>query len=434
MIKPQILKGFRDSLPKDEIQRKETIRVIEDSFSSHGFVPIDTPILEYTEVLLGKGGGETDKQIFSFKDNGNRDVAMRFDLTVPFARFIALHENEVNFPFKRYHIAKVFRGEKPQKGRYREFFQCDFDIIGTQSVYSDYEIIEMIQDSLNNLGVSEFKIHVNHRQIFNSFLEKLNIKDKSTLILREVDKLSKIGFDNVKKELISIIEDEDKVNKVLEFIKVDENEDFLTTLDRLEKLSCDKENCSRLKDIYLLCSSVLNSSNLVLNPSITRGLDYYTGIVFETFLDKLPSIGSICSGGRYDNLASLYTKSVISGVGASIGLDRLLAALNELESSNEKTNTSDLVILLDNNTLRPWAYQIAKVLRENDIKVDVYCEDKSVKAQVKYAKNNNISYTITLNDEMKKNNKVNLKRTSDSTFFNDLTISDLITTLEKELF
>ncbi|MDR2476925.1 MAG: histidine--tRNA ligase [Treponema sp.] len=331
LIEPKVLKGFRDFLPPAEIVRRNLTEKIEASFRSFGFVPIDTPALEYAEILLGKGGGETEKQIYRFKDNGERDVALRFDLTVPFARFVALHQGEIAFPFKRYHIGKVWRGENTQRGRYREFTQCDFDIIGSDSPAADFEILLMIQSTLQNLGLG-VGIRVNHRGLFNRFLAHIGIIEKSADILRTVDKLAKTGLDETRRLLAEIAGDSN-AGKILDFTGAGGAAagGFQETLDRITALSGgaspESERLALLRRFMLDAGA---GDSFSIDPSITRGLDYYTGVVFETFLTELPGIGSICSGGRYDNLAGLYSKTRISGVGSSIGLDRMIAALESL--------------------------------------------------------------------------------------------------------
>jgi histidyl-tRNA synthetase len=340
LIEPRILKGFRDFLPPSEITRRTLTEKIEASFRSFGFVPIDTPALEYAESLLGKGGGETEKQIYRFKDNGDRDVALRFDLTVPFARFVALHKTELSFPFKRYHIAKVWRGENTQRGRYREFTQCDFDIIGSDSPAADFEILLMIRSTLLSLG-TDVSIRVNHRGLFNRFLAHLDIGEKSADILRTVDKIAKAGAEETRKDLTELAGAE-KAEKILDFIKPGSN--FEETLEKITALSGgESPESQRLGLLRRYMKDSGTDSDFTLDPSITRGLDYYTGVVFETFLKELPDIGSICSGGRYDNLAGLYSKETISGVGSSIGLDRLIAALeslNKLPAASAYANTA----------------------------------------------------------------------------------------------
>ena len=332
-IEPKVLKGFRDFLPQAETVRRGLIEKIEASFRSFGLVPIDTPALEYAEILLGKGGGETEKQIYRFKDNGERDVALRFDLTVPFARFTAMHSAELTFPFKRYHIGKVWRGENTQRGRYREFMQCDFDIIGSDSPAADFEIILLIHTAMKNLGV-DVTIHVNHRGLFNRFLSHIGQSEKSVEVLRAVDKLGKVGEDETLKSLTELAGEVNAKN-IIEFINAKGSfSEILTRLTELSGGACpESERLSSLRQF--MADSLGGGSSaepFVLNPSITRGLDYYTGVVFETFLNDLPDIGSVCSGGRYDNLAGLYSKdkNSISGVGASIGLDRLIAGLESL--------------------------------------------------------------------------------------------------------
>jgi histidyl-tRNA synthetase len=328
IIEPRILKGFRDFLPQAEIERRNLVETIEASFRSYGFVPIDTPALEYAEILLGKGGGETEKQIYRFADNGGRDVALRFDLTVPFARFLAEHRTELSLPFKRYHIAKVWRGENTQRGRYREFTQCDFDTIGSDSAAADFEILLMMRNTLKAIGAGDVSIHVNHRGLFNRFLEKTGIRDKSAEILRTVDKLAKIGRDETLSQLGAIAGD-DKAALILEYIQPRENFDAtLAAITEATGGGCPESERLRLIRRFMIDTG--SEDSFMLDPAITRGLDYYTGIVYETFLNELPGIGSVCSGGRYDDLAGLYMKEKVSGVGSSIGLDRLVAALESL--------------------------------------------------------------------------------------------------------
>jgi len=352
LIEPKVLKGFRDFLPAAETIRRRLSEKIEASLRSFGFVPIDTPALEYAEILLGKGGGETEKQIYRFKDNGGRDVALRFDLTVPFARFVALHQAELNFPFKRYHIGKVWRGENSQRGRYREFTQCDFDIIGSDSPAADFEILLMIRAALKNLDCGGLSIKINHRGLFNRFLSHIGQREHSAEILRAVDKLAKIGLDETKKSLAAIT-GEANAQKILEFTGAEgkiANNTFEETLDRITALSGgpspESERLSILRHFMLdaLAGERADTFTFLLDPSITRGLDYYTGVVFETFLNDLPDIGSICSGGRYDNLAGLYSKNSVSGVGSSIGLDRMITALESLGRLPAETTFSHTAI------------------------------------------------------------------------------------------
>ncbi len=397
MIDPVVLKGFRDSLPKEEIPKKKIMRVLEDVFTSFGFAPIDTPALEYTEVLLGKGGGETDKQIFRFKDNGGRDVALRFDLTVPFARFMAAHHDEVGVPFRRYHISKVWRGENPQKGRYREFVQCDFDIVGADNALSDAEILSVMHASFEALGIDRYTFHISHRGLFSLFLSTLDLGDKVIDVLRCVDKLRKIGTDEVRKQLVEITGSEDSADKVIAYITAGDGRSFMETLETLEGLSGGRSEASeRMRSIYSMLTDLGIEKSFVFDPSSTRGLDYYTGIVYETFLDDLPSIGSVCSGGRYNDLASLYMKEKTPGVGSSIGLDRLLAALEELDSPLLKDTAAADVLIVPSIDREMSALSKAADLRKEGIRVSMYLvPDAKMKRIYAFAESNRIPYLIT---------------------------------------
>ena len=407
LIQPKVLKGFRDFLPETEISRKDIQAVLEKTFKAFGMVPIDTPVLEYTEVLLGKGSGETDKQIYRFNDLGGRDVAMRFDLTVPFARFMAAHINDLYLPFKRYHISKVWRGENTQRGRYREFTQCDFDIVGVDSAEADFEILSVMHASMAAMGVPDIHIHVSHRGIFNAFLENLGVSDNSAEVLRIVDKLSKIGEDKVREQL-EAISSVDSAAKILEYIGASGS--FEVILDKIESLSGGPTHGSeRLRLVRKMMVECGIDELFVLNPSITRGLDYYTGIVYETFLDQLPGIGSVCSGGRYNNLASIYSKTEMPGVGSSIGLDRLMAALGELGTVTSKKSLTDVLILNMDDNLKGHYFKLASKLRAEDLNCEIFLENKKMKNQFTFAERKNIPFAIICGEDEHKENKVNLK-------------------------
>ena len=404
MIDPVVLKGFRDSLPGQEIPKKRLISKLEEIFSLYGFSPIDTPALEYTSVLLGKGGGETDKQIFHFQDNGGREVALRFDLTVPFARFVASHAGEISRPFKRYHIRKVWRGENPQKGRYREFYQCDFDIVGVDNAYSDAEILSTMAfcfDTIFQGDSSRYMFHLSHRGLFNEFLDSLGVRDRSVEILRTVDKLRKIGRDEVARILSEETGSPDKAERILSFITVVEGESFLDTLGRLEDLiGKPSAAASRLRETYSLLEEEGIAHLFSLDPSITRGLDYYTGIVYETFLTAMPSIGSVCSGGRYNNLASLYTKEELPGVGSSIGLDRLLAALEELGSPILASSSGADLLIVSEDKAKSYSEDVAwaGALRKEGLRCDLYPFNvKKMKAVYDYSGKNSIPFILVYN-------------------------------------
>jgi histidyl-tRNA synthetase len=409
-IEPRVLKGFKDSLPSEELLRKNLIQKLEQVFESFGFLPIDTPVIEYSDILLGKGGGETDKQVYRFNDSGNRDVTLRYDLTVPFARFMAKHYHELGLPFRRYHIAKVWRGENTQRGRYREFFQCDFDLVGTDNPSSDLEILILIAKSLEALGLSKFRIHVSHRGMFNTFLKKVGIEEHSAEIFRTVDKLKKTGRQKVS-ELLNELIDKKDTDKVLSFISFQNT--VPETLSKLEDLlGSQDENIQRLIQIFDFIKETGLSNIFYLDTSITRGLDYYTGIVFETFLLTLPEIGSICSGGRYNNLASLYTDKGIPGVGASIGLDRLMAALDELGHKEENIPTVMLIILCLDENLTGYYHQLALRFREYKIRTEVYPVKKKLAKQFAYAEKKNIPFALICGEEEKQKDLLTLKNLS----------------------
>lgn len=421
LIQPKVLKGFRDFLPQDEILRSGLIEKLTDTYRRYGFVPIDTPVLEYTEILLRKSNGETEKQVFRFEDNGHRDVAMRFDLTVPFARFTAEHREELYFPFKRYHIAKVWRGEKPQAGRYREFVQCDFDTVGSDSANADFEILALMKSALAAIGVEKIHIHVNHRGIFNRFLARINAADKSEDVLRVVDKLAKVGAEEVKKELTEITGSTDSANQILEYIQ--SCGDFESTLNHIETLAGGEDaDSKRMKDIYGMMVASGIQDTYILDPSITRGLDYYTGVVYETFLDELPSIGSVCSGGRYDNLAGLYMKDKVPGVGASIGLDRLIAGLTELGLVESRGSYLDAEIYNGDESLAIHYQGVASALRSKGVAVEVFPDAVKMARQYAVTEKKGMKWGILISSDEAKNNTMTLKNLKTREQFQGLTV------------
>jgi histidyl-tRNA synthetase len=399
IIEPRVLKGFRDYLPEAEIERRDLMDRLENTFRSFGFVPIDTPVLEYAEILLGKGGGETDKQVYRFRDHGDRDIAMRFDLTVPFARFMAEHVDELYLPFRRYHMAKVWRGENTQRGRYREFMQCDFDIVGTEAPSADVDIVILILTALASLDIGDFTLGINHRALFNRFLAGIGAGEKAPALLRAVDKLDKAGDDEVRALLTAEV-GADAAGRVMAFVR--KAEDFDGTLARLEELAGGPgPDSARLREIRdsALAAGVIGpgaKGKLVLDPSITRGLDYYTGVVFEARLDALPQIGSVCGGGRYDELAGLYTKRRLPGVGAAIGLDRLLTALETLGKTRGRTSYTDVLVLVVEEDFGPRYQELAAGLRRAGLAVEVFSEKKKLAQQFAYAEKKGIPYAIIM--------------------------------------
>jgi histidyl-tRNA synthetase len=409
MITPRTLKGFRDFLPEIMLPRERLIETATEVFRSYGFCPIDTPALEYLEILLGKGSEETDKQLYQFTDHGGRQVGLRFDLTVPLARYTAQHFAELTFPFKRYHFGKVWRGENTQAGRYREFMQCDFDTIGTKSPAADIEIALVINDLLENIDrktkqtFTRFKIRINNRKVLSGLLDKHGIADKTTPILRALDKVGKIGKAAVLKEMVEVAAiDAAQAEAVLTLTELSGTTEAM--LSKLQSLLAGnplgEEGVSQLDELFRAANAAgLPKDRLELDVSIARGLDYYTGTIYETFLDDLPGIGSVCSGGRYDNLAGLYTKQELPGVGASLGLDRLFAAMEELDMI-EKSSTPVQVFLPFFAADHLGKYLgFASVLRRHGIGVEFYPEAKKLGQQLKYADKRGFRWAVIIGEE-----------------------------------
>lgn len=369
--------------------REHLIDLARGVYRSFGYRPIDTPALEYSEILLGKGGMESDKQMFRFIDQGDRDVAMRFDLTVPFARFSAQHLQEIGLPFKRYHIGTVWRAERPQKGRYREFMQCDFDTIGTTDNAADIETMLVIHDLMVAIGFEQFTIRVNNRLVLNGLLQKFDLLEKSADVLRVLDKLPKVGRAAVIAEMTdAAVMTSQQAEQVLTFAETTGSpEEILTELQSLlTGNETGERGIANLRSLFDTAHAVgLPAGRLALDLSIARGLDYYTGTIYETFLTQLPTIGSVCSGGRYDNLAELFTTRQLPGVGASLGLDRLLAAMQELEMlSTTATPAAVLITVMDAERL-PEYFALGRLLRQGGIAAEVYPEAKALGKQLKYA-------------------------------------------------
>jgi len=403
MITPRTLKGFRDFLPDIMLPRERLIETATEVFRSYGFCPIDTPALEYLEILQGKGGDETDRQLYHFTDHGGRQVGLRFDLTVPLARYTAQHFAELTFPFKRYHIGKVWRGENTQAGRYREFMQCDFDVIGTRSLAADIEIALVINDLLVRLGFARFQVRINNRKVLSGLLDKHGIADKTTPILRALDKLGKIGKSAVFKEMTETAAlSTFQAEAVLAL--TDLTGTSAETLSALRPLLAGnplgEEGVSQLDELIRSVRAVgIPENRIVLDVSIARGLDYYTGTIYETFLDDLPTIGSVCSGGRYDDLAGVYTKQELPGVGSSLGLDRLISAMEEL-GMLEKTATPVQVFLpfFAVNRLADYL-RFASDLRQSGVGVEFYPEAKKLGQQLKYADKRGFRWAVIIGED-----------------------------------
>jgi histidyl-tRNA synthetase len=389
MIEPRTLKGFRDYLPEAMIPRERLIATAQRVYRSFGFAPIDTPALEYFEILAGKGSDETDRQMYQFRDHGDRHVGLRFDLTVPLARFAAEHIGQLGTPFKRYHIASVWRGENTQRGRYREFMQCDFDTIGTRSVAADIETGVVIHELLRAIGFERFRIRVNNRQVLNGLLAKLDLASQSVPLLRALDKLGKVGPEKVAEEMVATAGcSSAQAEQVLHFASLQGTNDQI--LQELAPLVAGQplgeEGVATLEQIVAGCRAAgVPAEMLQIDVAIARGLDYYTGPIFETFLADLPTIGSVCSGGRYDNLAALFTKQELPGIGASLGLDRLLAAMEEL-GMLEKVRTPAPVFIpwFDKSRLHDYL-ALASEVRRAGYGCEVFPEPKKLGAQLQYA-------------------------------------------------
>jgi len=400
-IEPRTLRGFRDYPPALMIPRERVLETARQVYRSYGFAPIDTPAMEYSEILLGKGGGENDKIVYRFRDHGDRDVALRFDLTVPFARFAAQHVPQLGVPFKRYAMGPVWRGENTGHGRYREFWQCDFDTIGTTANASDIETVLVINDLFSALGFEQFTIRVNNRLLLNGLLDSLNLAGYSVPVLRAIDKLEKSGPGKVSEELRDAGLSPNAIESILRFAEIQGKPAVILQQCATELASSERaaEGIERLRELLEVAALAgVPEGRIQIDLSIARGLDYYTGTIFETFLDghytddqghaqSLAGFGSVCSGGRYDNLASLYTKQVLPGVGASLGVDRLLAAMEAMKHpwlSGVSTPAPVFIVQFPGGPLGVYQ-KTARDLRGAGIATEVYPEPKKLGLQFQYA-------------------------------------------------
>lgn len=406
LITPRTLSGFRDYLPSVMLAREEVLRRAREVYRSYGFTPIDTPACESLDVLLGKGGDESDKLVYRvLSARGDKaEMGLRFDLTVPFARFSAQYINELGTPFKRYAMGPVWRGERPGQGRYREFWQCDFDTIGTTSSASDIETALVINDLFTAIGFDKFEIRINNRLLLNGLLELNGLADRAAPLLRALDKLPKVGREKVAAEMVcEAAVSAAQADAVLTLAET--TGPNAEVLDRVEAFFAaspnDKaaEGLKRLRQLLAVARAAgVPDGRIKIDLSIARGLDYYTGTIYETFLTDLPGIGSVCSGGRYDNLASKYTKQVLPGVGASLGVDRLIAAMEELKHPLLTGQTTPAQVLVVNfDAARLGDYQrIARALRAAGVSVEVYPDTtKKIGAQFAYAEKRGFKLAVT---------------------------------------
>ncbi len=408
-IKPRTLSGFMELLPAQQMQMERIMQTLRDTYALYGFYPLDTPLIEASEVLLAKGGGETEKQIYRFQ-KGDSDLSLRFDLTVPLAKYVALNYGQLTYPFRRFQIGKVYRGERAQRGRFREFYQADIDVIGdgTLDIINEAEIPSIIYRTFSTLGLKRFKIRINNRKILNGFFALLELTEQSGDVMRTIDKIDKIGADKVRELLLQEQIAAEKCDEILRFISLDgETNAILEALNTY----CGKNELFDLGVQELttvakyLSEFGVPEENFAIDLTIARGLDYYTGTVYETTMLDHPEIGSICSGGRYDNLAEYYTDKKLPGVGISIGLTRLFYVLGEQGylDSKQPAAPADVMILPMTEDISA-SIALATRLREAGIRVQLQCEKKKFKAKITYADKLAIPYVIFMGeDEIEKN-------------------------------
>ncbi|MEG2815110.1 MAG: histidine--tRNA ligase, partial [Oscillospiraceae bacterium] len=398
-IKPRTLSGFMELLPEKQAQMERIMQTLRETYSLYGFSPLDTPIIEAAEVLLAKGGGETEKQIYRFT-KGDADLALRFDLTVPLAKFVALNYGQLTFPFRRYQIGKVYRGERAQRGRFREFYQADIDIIGDGSldVMNEAEIPAIIFQTFTKLGLRRFKIRVNNRKVLNGFFAILGLSEAASEIMRTIDKLDKIGAEKCRELLLEQGVSEDKSEEILRFIAINgTSEQKLSALSEyVGKNEVFDLGFNELKAVSSAMSDFgVPDENFEIDLTIARGLDYYTGTVYETTLLDHPEIGSVCSGGRYDNLAEYYTDKKLPGVGISIGLTRLFYVLEEQKMLSEAAVFAPAdVLIIPMTDSSSEAVRVARDFRKNGIRTQLYSEDKKFKAKMSYADKLKIPFVV----------------------------------------
>ena len=410
---PKTLPGFMELLPNEQILFNEMMDKIRKAYERFGFLPLDTPIIENSEVLLAKAGGETEKQIYRF-NKGENDLSLRFDLTVPLSKYVVENYNEINFPFRRYQIGKVYRGEKPQKGRYREFYQCDIDVIDKDelSLLNDAEMPSIIYSIFKELGFGDFTISINNRKVLNGLFEALDQKDNSVEILRIIDKIDKIGKENVIKEIAELGVEQSKIDVIMNFISITGS--IEETIQKLRDLNIEndlfKTGVNELEEVGRnIATFGVPKENYKIDLTIARGLDYYTGTVYETFLNEYRNLGSVCSGGRYENLAEYYTDQKLPGVGISIGLTRLFFQLTDKKIIEIGNNSIAKVLIISMVDSFEKSIEVATKLRNCGINTQVYTNKDKIKKQFQYANRLNIPYVIVIGEDEIKENKVSLK-------------------------
>ena len=404
-VSPRTLSGFMELLPEQQMKMERMMEILRQSYSVYGFTPLDTPVIESAEVLLAKGGGETEKQIYRFM-KGESDLALRFDLTVPLAKYVAGHYGELTFPFRRYQIGKVYRGERAQRGRFREFYQADIDVIGDGKldIINEAEIPAIIYNTFSKLGITKFRIKVNNRKILNGFYAMNGMSERAGDIMRTVDKLDKIGAEKVRQLLIDDVKMLPcKAENVLDFMAIcGSNDEVIAALERYRGMDATfDQGLDELKTVtgYLAAFGV-PEENFAVDLTIARGLDYYTGTVYETEMTEHPEIGSVCSGGRYDNLAEYYTDKQLPGVGISIGLTRLFYVLNEQGLLSDEIVTAPCdVLVIPMTEDAGFAISAATALRAGGVRTQLYGEKKKFKAKMSYADKLKVPFVVLVGED-----------------------------------
>lgn len=412
LIQPRTPSGFTEYLPNEQLEFNRLLDIIKDTYARYGFSPLDTPILELSEVLLAKGGGETEQQVYRF-EHGRNDLTMRYDLTVPLARYVAEHEGTLVFPFRRSQIGKVYRAERAQAGRFREFYQCDIDVIGSDSPIVDAELPAIINEIFTKFAFGEFTIRLNDRRILNGFFESIGLSNVSREILRSVDKMEKVTQKELVKELQSVNLDNEQIERILDFTSINgTNNEIISKLRAMNSSSSLFNMGVDMLEALIQALRVMNvpENHFKIDLKIARGLDYYTGTVYETILNDYPEIGSVCSGGRYDNLAEYYTKTSLPGVGISIGLTRLFYTLREIGViSSPSQSPAKLVVMPIDEQEIPFSIALITKLREVNIAALLYTERNPVSKKLRYADRMGFEYALVIGANEVESNTVSLK-------------------------
>jgi len=425
---PRLPSGFNEYLPADQIEFNRLLDIIRGTYEKYGFTPLDTPVLELSEVLLAKGGGETEQQIYRF-ERGRNDLSLRFDLTVPLARYVAQHQGELAFPFRRYQIGKVYRAERAQAGRFREFYQCDIDTIGSNSPIVDAEFPAIINEIFETFNFGEFTIRINNRRLLTGFFAGIGLAEVSSQVLRTVDKMEKISRADLVAELTAAGCNGGQIDKVLEFVTIDgTNETVLTTLEGMAIDNADfRQGLQELRALVRALGDMgVPESRCRVDLRIARGLDYYTGTVYETTLDAYPELGSVCSGGRYDDLTGNYTKNELSGVGISIGLTRLYYKLREAGIvAPTRQSLADVIVVPLTDAQIPYALEVAALVRQTRAAI-TYTEESTLGKKLKYANRMGMRYAVIVGEDEQAGRTVTLKDMVSGS--NDQIALDLLTT------